>query len=198
MDVFDSDDFQHVMESNSEDLLLLGGPDMPEKEVQGQDFDDNDNIEDLIAEIVGEARAPSITDAEIINSNTQDLAQKSTVPASQGSQDHSLLKMSQSSEVADIDKLSKSARKAQKERQQIYERRKMEKIRKHIDKLKERAERNIGKKYLGFGETKTPSKSKEKKMMKTLKQANVSEEERDLVKQLMEYSESSVNSDLSN
>ena len=74
----------------------------------------------------------------------------------------------------------------------------MEKIRENIDKLKERAERNIGKKYLGFGETKTPSKSKEKKKMKTLKQANVSEEERDLVKQLMEYSESSVNSDLSN
>ena len=65
-----------------------------------------------------------------------------------------------------------------------------------IDKLKKRAEQNtIGKKYLGFGETKPPSKSNKKKKLKTLKKANVSEEEKDLIKSLLEYSESSGNSE---
>ena len=197
MDEIDADVFQFpaTEESDSEHLSMLGGPDMLDMEFPGQDINDNENIEDLINQIVGETGASSFPETNIINSNSQDLTQKSDVEASQ---DHpSLPKKSEGSEVAG--KLSKSARKAQKEREQIYQRRKMEKIRKNIDKLKKRAEENIGKKYLGFGETKPPSESKKKeKKLKTLKRANVSDEEKNLIQQLMEYSESSVNSEVSN
>ena len=189
MDGIGIDDFDYqsqAIESDSE-LFLLGGPDLPEKEFQGQDINDNDNIEDLLNGILGEAPAPSITDANIINSNSQ-------------IQDPLFLpKMSEGSEVTE--KVSRSAaRKAQREKEQRYQIRKMQNIRKNIDKLKKRAEENIGKKYLGFGETKPPSKSKtkKKKTLKTLKQANVSEEEKNLIQQLMEFSESSVNSEVSN
>ena len=125
MDGIDADDFQFpaTEESDSEHLLMLGGPDMLDMEFPGQDINDNENIEDLINQIVGETEASSFSETNIINSNSQDLTQKSDVVASQ---DHlSLPKMSEGSEVAG--KLSKSARKAQKEREQIYQRRKTEK-----------------------------------------------------------------------
>ena len=193
------DDLLQAIESDSDSgHLLLGGPDLPEKEFQVPDI--NENIDDLIDGILAEAGAPSITDvdANIINSTSQTIAQTPNVEVL-ASQDHlSLPKMSDHSEVAD--KLARTAaRKAQREKEQNYQIRKMQKIRKNIDKLKKRAEENIGKKYLGFGETKPPTKpKKKKKSMKTLKKANVSEEEKALIKQLMEYSESSVNSEVSN
>ena len=189
MDGLEDFQFQDLQEPEScPDLLVLGGPDMPEKDFQGQDI--NENIEDLVEEILG-GGAQSVTDANIANSTIPDISQsqKSNTDPSH-SQDHlGLPKIADGSEIS---------RKAEKEREKIRNIRKMENIRKNIDKLKKRAEQNIGKKYLGFGETKPPSKSKKKKKLKTLKKANVSEEERDLIKSLMEYSESSVNSELSN
>ena len=186
------------LELDSEQFVL-GGPDyLPEKEYQGQDINDNENIEDLLNGILGEAAAPSVsvTDANIIPSNsTQNIAQNYDIEASQDQL--SLPKMSEGSEAEMMrERLRKRA-----EKQRIYEIRKMEKIRKNIEKLRKRSEENFDKKYLGFGETKPPKKSKKKKeekTMKTLKQANVSKEEKDFIQELMEYSESSVSSEVSN
>ena len=192
------EDFQFKAIDLDSEQLLLGGPDLPEKEYQGQDINDNENMEDLFNGILEETAAPSFTDANIIPSSQEEIAENFKFYASQD--DLSQPKGSQAAEVAaELAKAAKAEKQRQKEKQTLYEIRKIQNIRKNIEKLRRRSEETMGKKYLGFGETKPPKKSKKKKKtMKTLKQANVSKEEKDLIQELMEYSESSVNSEVSN
>ena len=109
------DDFQIQAMGSDSEHLLLGGPDLPEKEFQSQDINDNENIEDLIDGILGEAGAPSFRDADanIISSTSQDIAKNHNVEAIViASQDPlSLPKMSEVSEVAG--KMARSSNKAQ-------------------------------------------------------------------------------------
>ena len=76
-------------------------------------------------------------------------------------------------------------------REQIFQ-----KIWKNIYKPKKILTRNISN-LVKLSLRPSESKKKEKKL-KTLKRANVSDEEKNLIQQLMEYSESSVNSEVSN
>ena len=73
--------------------------------------------------------------------------------------------------------------------EKIYERRQIEKVRGNLGTLKRRAEVSVSmnKKYLGFGETKEMSQTKLKKNVSNRKRVHVSQDEKKLIQELIEY-----------
>ena len=80
---------------------------------------------------------------------------------------------------------------------QIYQRRKIEKVRNNLVNLKRRAEASASsnKKYLGFGVTKEFYQSKSRKNVETSKRAKLSQEEKKLIQELVEDTGMSITSE---